>query len=58
MGRLLLVFFVLFFGFFFGIPFYQNLTGKAKSDLTRLVIYSIICSLLALIVMTLIVITF
>jgi hypothetical protein len=53
MGKLLLVFFVLFLGFFFGIPFYQNLTGKAK-----MVIYSIICLLLALIVMAPIVITF
>ena len=58
MIRMLLVFAVMFSCFFFGIPAFRSLTGKEKWELTKLALYSILCSLLAVMAMILIVITF
>jgi hypothetical protein len=58
MIRMILIFGILFSCFFFGIPAFRALTGKEKWELTKTVLYSTMCSLLAIVVMTLIVITF
>lgn len=58
MIRLWLVFGILFAVFYFGIPVFRKLSGKEKWNLTKTVIYSIICSILAVASMTLIVILF
>lgn len=58
MIRLYLVFFVLFAVFYFGIPAFRKLTGKEKWDLTKTLVYSIICSLLAVVTMMAIVVLF
>lgn len=58
MIRMILIFAILFGGFYVGIPAFRNLTGKEKWDLTKTAVYSIICSLLAVLVMILIVILF
>ena len=58
MIRLWLVFAVLFAGFYFGIPAFRNLKGKEKWDLTKTLVFSLVCSLLAVGAMVLIVVLF
>jgi len=58
MIRLWAVFGILFAVFYFGIPALRKLTGKEKWDLTKTVIYSILCASLAIAAMILIVILF
>ena len=58
MIRLWLVFAILFAGFYFGIPAFRKLKGVEKWDLTKTVLYSMICSSLAVGVMVLIVVLF
>jgi len=58
MIRLWLVFAVLFAAFYFGIPAFRKLKGAEKWDLTKTVLYSMICSLLAVGAMVLIVVLF
>ena len=47
MIRMLLVFCITFLLFFFGIKVLRSLTGKEAWELTKLLTYSILCSLLA-----------
>ncbi len=54
----ILAFLILFGGFFLGIRAVQNTTKKEKWQLTKLVIYSIICALLTLAVLVSIVLVF
>ena len=49
MIRILLAFCIVFLLFFFGIKALRKLTGKEAWELTKLVSYSILCSLLAVI---------
>lgn len=58
MIRLWLVFAVLFAAFYFGIPAFRKLKGAEKWDLTKTVLYSMICSLLAVSAMVLLVVLF
>ena len=47
MIRIVLAFCITFLLFFFGIKALRSLTGKEAWELTKLVSYSILCSLLA-----------
>jgi hypothetical protein len=58
MIRLWLVFAILFAGFYFGIPAFRKLKGKEKWDLTKTLLFSTMCSLLAVVAMVIIVILF
>ena len=58
MIRLWLVFAILAVGIHFGIVAWRNMTGKERWTLTKSVTYSIMVSLLAVLVMTAIVILF
>ena len=58
MIRLWLVFFIIFVLFYVGIPTFHKLTGREKWAVTKLMIYSLMCSLLAIATMALIVILF
>lgn len=58
MIRLWLAFSILFAGFYFVIPAFRKLKGKEKWDLTKIVLFSMMCSLLAVCVMTAVVILF
>ena len=58
MIRLWLVFAILFAAFYFGIPAFRKLKGAEKWDLTKTILYSMICSFLAVGAMVLIVVLF
>ena len=58
MIRLWLVFAILFAVFYFVIPAVRKMNGKEKWDLTKTLLFSLICSLLAVSAMVLIVILF
>lgn len=58
MIRLWLVFAVLFAGFYFGIPAFRELKGAEKWDMTKTLLFSLLCSLLAVVVMVAIVVLF
>ena len=58
MIRLWLVFAILFAGFYFGIPALRKLNGKEKWNLTKTFLFSMMCSLLAVVAMVIIVILF
>jgi hypothetical protein len=58
MIRILLSFALLFIGFYFGIQAVRSMSGKERWQLTKLVLYSALCSALSIIVMTIIVYTF
>jgi hypothetical protein len=58
MIRLWLIYFGFFVLFYVGIPSFLALTGRQKWAVTKLSIYSLLCSMLALGAMTLIVILF
>jgi hypothetical protein len=46
MAKLIIAFISLFIIFFFGIDIFRRVTGKAKIDLTKWLVYSITCTLL------------
>jgi cytochrome c oxidase assembly factor CtaG len=58
MIRLWLVFAILFAVFYFVIPAVRKLNGKEKWDVTKTLLFSLVCSLLAVSAMVLIVILF
>jgi hypothetical protein len=58
MIRIWLGFTILFAVFYFGIPAFRHMTGKERWDLTKTFLFSIMCSLLAVIVMMLFVFLF
>ena len=58
MIRLWLVFGILFAVFYFGIPVFRKLKGKEKWDLTKTFLFSMLCSLLAVVAMVVIVVLF
>lgn len=58
MARIILAFLAVFGFYYFGITAFRSLTGKEKWELTKLVIYSIICTVLTIITLTIFVITF
>jgi hypothetical protein len=58
MIRLWLVFFVIFALFYVGIPTFHALTGREKWAVTKVALYSLLCSLFAVGTMILIVILF
>jgi len=58
MIRLWLVFAILFAVFYFLIPALRKMSGKEKWDVTKTVLYSMICSFLAIGAMVLIVVLF
>ena len=58
MIRLWLAFAILFAAFYFGIPAFRNMKGKEKWDLTKTLLFSLLCSLLAVGAMVLIVVLF
>jgi hypothetical protein len=58
MIRLWLVFAILFAVFYFVIPAVRKLNGKEKLNVTKTLIFSLVCSLLAVSAMVLIVVLF
>jgi hypothetical protein len=58
MIKIILVFLFVFFVFYFGIQGYRDLSGKDKWALTKLIGYSILCALTAIVLLMLIVILF
>ena len=58
MIRLWLVFAILFAIFYFAIPAFRSIKGKEKLDLTKTLLFSMACSLLAVGVMVLLVVLF
>lgn len=58
MNKVVLFFLVLYFCFHFGIHAFRELTGRQKWDLTKIVLYSIMCSILSIIAMISFVYTF
>jgi hypothetical protein len=58
MIRLWLVFAILFAAFYFIIPAFRKMKGKEKWDLTKTLLFSMLCSLLAVSAMVLIVFLF
>jgi len=58
MIRLWLVFAILFAVFYFIIPAFRKMKGKEKWDLTKTLLFSLLCSLLAVSAMVLIVFLF
>ena len=58
MIRLWLVFAILFAVFYFVIPAFRKMKGKVKWDLTKTLLFSMVCSLLAVSAMVLIVVLF
>jgi uncharacterized membrane protein len=58
MIRLWLVFAILFAVFYFVIPAFRKMKGKEKWDLTKTLLFSMVCSLLAVSAMVLIVVLF
>jgi hypothetical protein len=55
---MIIAFISLFLIFFFGIDIFRKMTGKEKISLTKWLGYSTVCSLLAIIAITLIVLLF
>lgn len=58
MGKIIIGFISLFLIFFFGIDIFRRLTRKEKISLTKWLGYSTLCSLLAIVAATLIVLVF
>jgi hypothetical protein len=58
MIKIILAFLFVFFVFYFGIQGYRDLSGKDKWALTKLIGYSILCALTAIVLLMLIVILF
>jgi cytochrome c oxidase assembly factor CtaG len=58
MIRLWLVFAILFAAFYFGIPAFRKLKGAEKWDVTKTLLFSFGCSLLAVGVMIAVVVLF
>lgn len=58
MIRIWVGFIVLFAVFYFGIPAFRHMTGKEKWDVTKIFLFSIMCSLLAVATMLLFVFLF
>ena len=58
MVKIIVAFISLFLIFFFGIDIFRKMTGKEKISLTKWAGYSILCTLLATIVATTIVLLF
>jgi hypothetical protein len=58
MFKIILAFLIAFGICYFGIKGFRDLTGKDKWALTKLVIYSTICAVLAIVFLALIVILF
>jgi hypothetical protein len=58
MVKMIIAFISLFLIFFFGIDIFRKMSGKEKISLTKVAGYSILCTLLATIVATTIVLLF
>lgn len=58
MAKIVLTFLIVFILFFIGIKAVMSLTGKEFISLTRVAFYSIICSALTVLVLTLFVLLF
>jgi hypothetical protein len=58
MGKIIIGFVSLFLIFFFGIDIFRKLTRKEKLSLTKWTGYSIVCSLLTVIAVTIFVLLF
>lgn len=58
MGKIIIGLISIFVIFFFGIDIFRKMTGKEKIDLTKLVGYSISCSLLTILTVATIVLLF
>jgi divalent metal cation (Fe/Co/Zn/Cd) transporter len=58
MAKMIIAFISLFLIFFFGIDIFRKMTGKEKISLTKWLGYSMLCTLLAVVAATLIVLLF
>ena len=58
MIKIILAFLFVFFVFYFGIQGYRDLSGKDKWALTKLIGYSILCALTAIVSLIIIVVLF
>ncbi len=58
MIRFVIVFLFFFALFFFGINSYRDLTKKEKWDMIKVLVYSLVCSILTIAFLTMIVVLF
>jgi len=58
MFRIVFAFLILFGVFFFGLKAFKEITKEEKWELTKLTVYSMLCSLLALGALTIFVVLF
>jgi hypothetical protein len=58
MMRMLLTFFGMFFGFYFGISAVRHMNGLQKWELVKLVSYSALCAFLSIVVLMVFVLLF
>jgi hypothetical protein len=58
MAKIVLGLVAVFLFFFFGIDIFRKMTGKEKFDLTKVVSYSICCSLLTILTVATIIVLF
>lgn len=58
MIKLILAFLIIFGIFYFGIKSFRDLTGKDKWELTKLIAYTTLCSVLTVVLLILITILF
>ncbi len=58
MIKAIALFLLLFVGFFLGIKGFITLTGKEKLELTKILVYSILCSIVAMLFIVALVVLF
>ena len=58
MFKIILAFLFVFFVFYFGIQGVRSMTGKDQLELTKLLVYSIMCALMTIVSLIVIVILF
>jgi putative effector of murein hydrolase LrgA (UPF0299 family) len=58
MIKMLLAFLIVFFILYFGIPQYRELTGKNKWDLAKLILFSLLCTVISIGLLVLFVVLF
>ena len=58
MFKIIVAFLFVFFVFYFGIQGVRSMTGKDELELTKLLVYSIMCALMAIVSLIIIVVLF
>jgi hypothetical protein len=58
MIKIIMAFLFVFFVFYFGIQGVRSMTGRDQLELTKLLVYSIMCALMAIVSLMIIVVLF